>query len=238
MLRKAMGVVVLIVLSALNVHLAHAQADERRFEVGGQFSLLRLTTLRATSTTFPCILAPCPVAGAFSSSRETELGFGGRFGYNFSEYFGLEAEGNFFPRDRDSEGGQKMQGLLGARVGKRFDKVGLFVKARPGFVRFGKGDYVLVRACVQTFPPPLACFDPRSKTNFAFDLGGVIEWYPSKRTIVRFDAGDTMIHFGNRTVGGVDLPPGDTGPTRLVAIPQAAETTHNLQGSIGFGYRF
>jgi hypothetical protein len=83
------------------------------------------------------------------------------------------------------------------------------------------------------FPPPAACFQPEARTNFAFDLGGVAEWYPSKNTIVRFDAGDTIIRFGARNVTATDIPSGG-----LVVVPAAAETRHNFQGSVGFGFRF
>jgi hypothetical protein len=237
MFRKTIFLAALLLLSVVGFQVARAQSDERKFEVGGQFSLLRLPTTTITTTTFPCLgPLPCPVQTNFATGRNSEPGFGGRLGYNFSRYFALEAEGNFFPRDRDFEGGRKMQGFFGAKVGKRFDKVGLFGKARPGFMRFSKGDYRLARGCIAVFPPPIACFDPVAITKFAFDLGGVAELYPSKNTIVRFDGGDTIIRFGNRNVAAFDPLSGLAGSG--VVIPVAAETKHNFQGSIGFGYRF
>jgi hypothetical protein len=57
-----------------------------------------------------------------------------------------------------------------------------------------------------------------SKTEAAFDMGGVVEFYPSRSTTVRFDLGDTIIRFRD---------PG-----------YATQTTHNLQFSAGFGFRF
>jgi hypothetical protein len=57
-----------------------------------------------------------------------------------------------------------------------------------------------------------------SKTEAAFDAGGVVEFYPSRSTTVRFDLSDTIIRFRDRGY-----------PT---------ETTHNLQFSAGFGFRF
>jgi Outer membrane protein beta-barrel domain len=218
---------------------APGQADEKKFEVGGQFSLINLTKQTLTTTTFPCVApVPCPVAVTLVEGRRTEPGFGGRFGYNLSRYVALEAEGNFFPRDRDLDGGRSAQGLFGARVGRRFDKVGVFAKARPGFMRFSKGDYRPVGGCVAVFPPPIGCFEAVPRTNFAFDVGGVAEWYPSKNAILRFDAGDTIIHFGNRNVAAVDVPVGGLGPTRLVVVPVGAETKHNFQASAGVGFRF
>lgn len=237
MFKKTMGAALLIALSALSVYETQAQSGEKKFEAGGQFSLLRLPTLTITASSFTCVASPCRVAQTFGEGRQNEPGIGGRLGYNFSRYLALEAEGNFFPRDRDLEGGRKVQGLLGAKVGNKFDKVGLFAKARPGFVRFGKGDYKQSGGCIAVFPPPLACFQPVVRTNFAFDLGGVAEVYPSKNTLIRFDAGDTIIRFKRRNTAAFQVPRGSAGPVP-VAVPVSAKTTHNFQGSIGIGYRF
>ena len=115
-----------------------------------------------------------------------------------------------------------------------FEKAGIFAKARPGFVRFSRGDYQLgTGACAAVFPQPIGCFQPVAKTNFAIDIGGVAELYPSKNTIIRFDAGDTIIQFGQRNVAA-----SSTTLTTLVVVPVAAETKHNLQVGVGFGFRF
>ncbi|HKP37889.1 MAG TPA: outer membrane beta-barrel protein [Pyrinomonadaceae bacterium] len=221
MLKHVISCLSLLLLLTMSVSVAHAQSDEKKFEVGGQFSLLGSTTRTASST-------------VFTEDRTHVPGFGGRFGYNASKYFALEAEVNFFPRDRDLEGGQKFQGLFGVKAGKRFEKVGVFGKARPGFIRFDKGDYVFgTGGCITVFPPPLACYRPVATTNFAADLGGVFELYPSDRTLVRFDVGDTIIHFNRRNVAATS-----TVFAGLVVIPAPAETKHNLQFSAGFGFRF
>jgi hypothetical protein len=227
MLRAIFLTFALVAVSLLSFAKVSAQSDEKKFEVGAQFSVLQAPTRTLTNSAL----------GTTSENHATEYGFGGRIGYNLSRNFALEAEGNFFPRDRDVQGGQKIQGLFGVKAGKKFDKVGVFAKARPGFIRFEKGDYRFgPGGCILIFPPPLACFQPVAKTNFAFDVGGIIELYPSARTIIRFDAGDTIIRFGARTVAASNpaLPP----PAGLVAIPRAAETKHNFQGSVGVGFRF
>ena len=201
---------------------ARAQSDEKKVELGGQFSLLRVPTLTANST------------GVVSSGAETVPGFGPRIGYNASRYLTLEAEANFFLRDRDREGGRKVESLFGVKAGKRFSQGGLFAKARPGFVRFSRGDYVQgTGGCAAVFPPPIGCFQPVAKTNFAIDLGGVGELYPSKNTIIRFDAGDTIIRYGARRVAA-----SSTTLNGLVVLSVVAETKHNVQASFGFGYRF
>ena len=225
MLPRIVRSLTLIALLALTLHDALPQSDGKNFEAGGQFSLLRLTSPTVTS------------AGTISGQdRETVPGFGGRFGYNISKHFALEAEGNFFPRDRDLEGGGKIQGLFGVKVGQRFEKAGVFVKARPGFVRFNKGDYLFVGG-PQVFPPPLSSFRPVARTNFAIDLGGVVEFYPSKRTIIRFDAGDTIVRLPTRNVAAFQLN-SPFPSSSLVVVPVSAQTKHNFQGSVGFGFRF
>ena len=62
---------------------------------------------------------------------------------------------------------------------------------------------------------------PEYRTEFAFDLGGVLEFYPSARTVARIDAGDTMIRH------------------RSSAVPPCQEcTTHNFSSRFGVGVRF
>jgi hypothetical protein len=220
-LKHVLSSLALLLLFAPGFCVVHAQSDDKKFEVGGQVSVLSTATHSVTGLTL-------------NEDRKNVAGFGGRFGYNFSKYFALEAEVNFFPRDRDLEGGRKIQGLFGVKAGKRFDKIGIFAKARPGFIRFERGDYVFgTGGCITVFPPPLACFQSRATTNFAFDVGGVVEVYPSKNTLIRFDGGDTMIRFDQRNVAATsDVFAG------LVAFPVPAETKHNLQASAGFGFRF
>jgi hypothetical protein len=65
-----------------------------------------------------------------------------------------------------------------------------------------------------------------SHNNLAVDVGGVLELYPSRRAIVRLDAGDTIVRIRNATAGVIGAPAVTT------------DTTHNFQFSVGFGYRF
>lgn len=217
-------------MTAFSLHTqpARAQLDEKKLEIGGQLSFLQVPTLTATS----CVTIFCPPS-ALTRDTHTDFGFGGRFGYNATTYLTLEAEMNFFPRDRDLEGGRKVQGLFGAKAGRRFEKAGIFAKARPGFVRFSRGDFIgsPLGICPAVFPLPIGCFQPVAKTNFALDIGGVAELYPSPNTIIRLDAGDTIIRFGDRRAAA-------NSNSGLGVVPLAAETKHNLQLSVGFGYRF
>lgn len=228
MLKKIACVSALFLLLTASFPEARAQSDEKKFEVGGQVSILQIETLSVNRPGFGFTI---------SENRDHVFGFGGRFGYNFSKYFALEGEVNFFPQNDDVKAGRKLQGLFGVKAGKRFDKAGLFAKARPGFIRYEKGDYRFgPNACILIFPPPLACLQPVAKTNFAFDVGGVIELYPSARTIIRFDAGDTIVRLPARNVAAPD--PSFGPPGYMSAIPRPSETKHQFQASVGVGFRF
>ena len=223
MLRKISSLSILFLLLALPFHQSIAQSDEKKFEVGGQFSVLQVETHTVGPFPFP-----------LTNPRTSDFGFGGRFGYNLSRNFAVEAEVNVFPNNDDERAGRKLQGLFGVRAGQRFEKIGVFAKARPGFIRYEKGDYFLARGCVAVFPPPLGCYDPVARTSFAMDVGGIVEFYPSSRTIVRFDAGDTIVRLPARLVAAANQTP--SGP--LVAFPVPQETSHQFQFNIGFGFRF
>jgi hypothetical protein len=226
-MRKSASCLVLVLFFTVGLIEVNAQSDDKKFEVGGQFSVLRVPQQTVT------------VSGSGLATNElgnTNYGFGGRFGYRLSKYFTLEAEGNFFPHDGVLDAGRKFQGFFGVKAGKRFEKVGLFAKARPGFVNYSRGDYQSVGVCIAVFPPPIGCYQPVSRTNFAIDLGGVFEYYPTKRTIIRFDAGDTMVRLPNRNVAAFQT--NTPTPFSLVVIPAAAETRHHFQGGVGFGFRF
>ncbi len=172
------------------------QSETPGFEVGAQFSLLRFSRINPN----------------FSVN---DLGAGGRVTWNINRYLGAEAEFNVFPeRDENaSRGGRKLQGLFGVKAGKRSDRLGVFAKIRPGFVHFDKR---LLLCPPGALCPAVILF--YRTTEFALDAGGVLEFYPSRSTAVRFDLGDTIIRFRDRGY-----------PTR---------TTHNLQLSAGFGFRF
>jgi hypothetical protein len=227
MLKKSVHCLFIGVLLAVGVVAVQAQSDEKKFEVGGQFSVLRVPTQTVT------------VVGsgqAITENSDTNYGFGGRFGYRLTKYFTLEGEGNFFPRDGVLDGGKKTQGFFGVKAGKRFQSVGVFAKAKPGFVHYSRGDYQFTGPCISVFPPPIGCFQPVGRTHFAADLGGVFEFYPTTRTIIRFDAGDTLVRLPFRNVAAFQT--NATSPLTLVVISAPAETRNHFQASAGFGFRF
>ncbi|MBL8172226.1 MAG: porin family protein [Acidobacteria bacterium] len=174
---------------------AFAQSDTPKVEVGVHFTSLRL-----------------------SEFEKNDPGVGARVTFNLNKNIALEGEFNFLPREQTNISGDRKQGLFGVKAGWRNDRFGVFGKARPGFIHFSRT--ALPVACVATDPPPLSC-TVGGTTPFAFDLGGVLEFYPSQHTVVRFDAGDTMIRY-----------------ERLRFTGREHFVSHNPQFSIGVGYRF
>jgi hypothetical protein len=230
-MQKIRLVLISVVIILVAFRIAPAQSDEKKLEVGGQFTSFRVLT-RSIST---------PNARLVRADRMTTVeGFGGRFGYNVMKHVTLEAEVNFFSGDSDLEAGRKLQGLFGVKAGWRFKKVGVFVKARPGFIRFQKGDYAFGSTtgdvCPLSDPSPLICFHPVPRNSFALDLGGVVEIYPSKRTFIRVDVGDTIIRLDARIVATLRTFGGAGGSEVVEFAPK--ETVHKFQSSIGFGFRF
>ena len=171
--------------------LAQSGVDEHKFEVGAVLTGIDMR----------------------DSTGNKPLGVGVRFGYNFHEYAAFDSELAYYPKGSSGNFGET-QGLFGVKAGKRFGKVpvGLFVKARPGFIKLGRD--------VTSRNPALG------ETRPALDLGGVLELYPSERSIVRIDYGDTIVSFGDTLFNSALRPP------RVIG------TTHNKQASFGFAFRF
>lgn len=175
---------------------------------------------------------------SFSFSRRTEPGLGGRFTYNLNRTFSLEAAGYFFPKQCFGcrEDGRVIQAVGGLKAGKRFEKWGIFAKARPGIVSFSDGEFSLLPLGPVT---PATGFEVvRSRvTSFATDIGGVVEFYPSKRIVTRFDAGDTIIYFTKRTTNNFTFDPVTNGFV-IGPVTTPARTSHNFQFMASVGFRF
>ncbi|MDQ1611007.1 MAG: hypothetical protein QOG00_938 [Pyrinomonadaceae bacterium] len=193
---------------------AQEEKDAPKVEVGVQFTSLTMSdSFRGSSS---------------------EPGFGGRITYNLTNSFALETQFDFFPdgeRFRGSRsGGRIAQGLFGVKAGKRFEKFGVFGKVRPGFTSFsaGREEAILISAT----PNFVLDFRPHRETHFATDVGGVLEFYPSRRIVTRFDAGDTIIRYRDTTRTFFD----STGAPQ--SVPFGSETRHNFQFSAGVGFRF
>ena len=199
---KLAGTIVVCLLLS-GSHLARAQSRTPRFEIGTQFTLLRLKEFTILDA-------------------RTMSGFGGRFTYNITNKIAVDAEGNYFGNGDYFGGHQVTQALFGVKAGVRRKRVGIFGKARPGFLRFKDR---LVCAIPEGCPPVPS---PRFAISyaFAFDLGGVVEFYPSRRISLRTDIGDTIVRFDR----GVLFLDGQPHPLHF--------TSHNVQFSTGISFRF
>jgi hypothetical protein len=201
MQRKNLIVLVALFLFAAATG-AHAQSvlDDHKFEIGGHYTAIGLEDFDAVS------------------------GVGGRVGYNFNQHFALDAEANLFPETKlgNNQAGQKVQGFIGVKAGGRMKYAGLFAKVRPGVMFIGEitSGFDCNRSSLGSVCRP-------NHNNFALDAGAVAEFYPTRRSIIRLDVGDTMIHIrrAQRNVFS---------QTSQIS----SDFTHNLQIGIGFGYRF
>jgi hypothetical protein len=197
-----------LVVFVASVGTASAQSDPSRFEAGVQASVLRLSDFGSTST-----------------------GIGGRFTFNVAKWAALEAESNFFPQDdvrlpsttvefRVTHYRRRTDAFFGAKLGMRGERLGLFAKVRPGFTVLSerRGS----PGCEGEVCALALLIRPEYRTEFALDLGGVLEFYPSRRFVARFELGDTVIRH------------------RSTAPPCWGETctSHNVSSKFGIGMRF
>ncbi len=153
-----------------------------------------------------------------TEKSDKDSGVGMRFTYNLNDYLGVEAETTAYPRSVEGGGNNARQGLFGLRLGKRNEHFGVFAKARPGVTRF----YLLgVMPGPNTFE--------QGHSRFAFDVGGVFEYYPHRNAAVRVDVGDTIVRF----------KPGDFFYQRLdQPMFVQRKLSHNLQINVGVALRF
>ncbi|HYE14353.1 MAG TPA: hypothetical protein VD968_07935 [Pyrinomonadaceae bacterium] len=173
--------------------------EERRMEIGGLFTAVNL-----------------------EGFEETSKGVGARFAYNINRNFAVDAEASVMPSGRfgNRAFGDRAQGFVGLKAGARNSRVGLFAKARPGVMFIGE-----VTSGFDCDRTGFGQVCRPQHSQFALDLGGVLEFYPTPGTIIRFDAGDTLVRL--RTASGF-----------FGGRQSSTDLTHNFQASIGFGYRF
>jgi hypothetical protein len=206
---KPSGSIPLLVVVFSTVAGAATAQPIARLEVGAQASLLRHSRFDATN-----------------------LGLGGRVSFDLAPWAAVEGEASFFPDDdvllppssfnpdlRVIYQRRRTEAFFGVKLGRRFERYGLFAKVRPGFSRItGAGG----PRCVGTECAFILLVVPEYRTEFALDLGGVFEVYPTARTVARFELGDTMIRH------------------RSTAPPcwGTSCTSHNLSSGLGVGLRF
>lgn len=118
------------------------------------------------------------------------------------------------------DGGNFWQVVGGPKIGITREKFGAYAKVRPGIVRFASASNDEAAFATRGEFQPV--------TQFAIDMGGVLEFYPKRHWVVRMDFSDVTIHYGARTATYLFGPP--------FRWPAYWQTT--LQTSFGFGWRF
>jgi len=170
---------ILVLVAGVAVRDGAAQSLARRFEIGAELAVLRLSDFGVTSK-----------------------GVGGRASVDLSRWLTVEGEASFFPHDdlligqTDLPQGphvayhrRRAEAFFGPKAGYRGDRFGVFGKVRPGFVRLThKG-----MGCVGQVCSLMLLALPEYRTEFALDYGGILDIYLSRHTLARIDLGDVMI---------------------------------------------
>ena len=185
--------------------LASAQHAERRNEAGAFVTYLFLDRIGSRD----------------SGPGTSALGMGGRFIRHLSTHLDGEVEVAVDPNAGVS--GARVLGSAGVKTGWRFSRVGVFARARPGFIWFARDPFGVPAPGTTPFRPRWAhSLDP------SLDTGVTVELYSRRGVIFRVDTSDTIIRYHPRRVMSQLEPPRAVGNF----------TTHNRQWSIGAGTSF
>ncbi len=131
-----------------------------------------------TNIDLPMDWPGCPACRVHSS------GAGATLGYRLTKLISFDTELNVFPGSGSANGKSRAEEFLaGVKIGRTLGSWGLFTTMRPGFIHYDK---TLV---------PGSQTDYESAHRFAFDAGGVVEYYASSRSTIRFDIGTTFVRY-------------------------------------------
>lgn len=193
-----------IVLLTAFCSTAVAQTELPRTEIGLQVSL------------------PVPTENQFY----TGTGIGGRLTFNLNKHLAVEGAATYFlnnlgicdigaglckTRRYEGFGDERLLGVFGIKAGRRGDKLGLFLKARPGFMQVNKPTGKVTDCAFSVRIPPQTAqgLCVNRVTYFAFDTGGVVEFYPTKHLMFRADLGTAIVRqrdlFDHHTKGLVQV---------------------------------
>jgi hypothetical protein len=203
----------------------HAQNLYSRFELGAQYSTVRETNNSYQGTNFS--------------------GFGGRFDWNINRRVALESQVDFFPEQGAPlplvQGGRTLEAVFGIRAKVvETRQISVFGLVRPGLLHFSNAEFTS-----GALNPPYVF---RPATYFVLNLGGGIEFYPSRRWILRFDIeGDPYrVPSTFHPSAPFASPPGKINDTTRMSFQAAYrlgrltdnETEKNIPGDWEFGPLF
>ncbi len=119
-----------------------------------------------------------------TACRTHTSGVGTSLGYRLSNLWYSDSEFNVFPGAGSSnKRGRAEELLTGVKIGRTLGSWGLFITLRPGFIHYQN---TLVPGSQTAY---------QSANRFAFDAGGVVEYYASSRSTLRFDVGTTFVRY-------------------------------------------
>jgi hypothetical protein len=142
--------------------------DKPRYSFGAQF----------ISMNFPLERESC------SNCKQFLPGYGFDFNYRLAKYAYFDSVANLFPGSGSSgQHGAAQEALVGLKLGPTLGRWGLFFNLRNGFIHY---DQALV-------PDNSSSYE--STWRYALDLGGTVEFYASRNSTLRLNAGTTLIHY-------------------------------------------
>lgn len=165
--------------------------------------------------TFFQTLSPYPSPGLWAS-------------WNFSQHVSWDTTLLHSPRNPGAEtidfqaGGRALEILTGAKAGFRRDHMGFFASVRSGTLTFGKTERQINLGSDKNLIATYGMF-----TDFVLNTGGICEVYPSRHTILRFEAGNATIFYQPKSI--IQLGQ---------RIPIQSQTQPSMLMSFGAGLRF
>ncbi|PSH03277.1 MAG: hypothetical protein CXZ00_13180 [Acidobacteria bacterium] len=169
--------------------------------------------LQYTHVNLPVLTSKCA-----KGCRESLSGVGFIAGYNFTRSIGFDSSVTFLPNQKGSA--SMLQGQFGVKAGKRWERVGLFAKLRPGFIYY------------EHAWPGWGSSKPADLTRFACDLGGIVEIYAHRKGTIRMDAGATLVRYLS------DHPDPHMSQIGSLLSPQYYVNQGNFQLSTSYVFRF
>jgi hypothetical protein len=188
------------------------------------------TTPQRTGWTLGAALNYSVVASPYGlATLEQSAGIGGFVSRRLTNWMDVEAGVQFFPRAEVTtafDGGRLIQAAVSLKVGVRGRHIGVFARGGPEFSSYSQ----VMRSADDTGPGyPIFTFS--RGTYPTLDWGGVIEYYPSPRVVVRVDL--SSVHTFYRSVvfitDGVAIPLGSSD------FPAVADSVHVI---FRMGWRF
>jgi hypothetical protein len=133
----------------------------------------------------------------------SDMGIGGRITWRPAPMLGLDADVTVYPADFPPDtaaafsNAHRLEGLFGATVGPRLNRVRPFAKAAVGFLEVDNNAAAF--ACIAIFPPPLACVLAGGATLATYEIGGGVEVDTPARTFIRVDIAQRLVKYPGPT---------------------------------------